>query len=269
MTGKGTGSRDVASYLLSAALLIAGLVRFGIEEKTFAFLIAAATFALMAFALRGVTLTGAAMGLSCCFVMQCRIRGVFIIALVVVFVLTYLATRFRGKQKKSAGIVQDHLGRDGLQVFANLGAASVILLFNKVPWGWLAACAVLAEAAADTVSSEVGKALNSRPRLLTSWAVVHAGTNGAISAIGTLVGIIAAAFVAIICVELVEPWKFVPHIWLEASIVAAVLGMFFDSLLGATLENRRWLNNDAVNFLSTCFAAAVADGLLWVANHLH
>jgi uncharacterized membrane protein len=35
-------------------------------------------------------------------------------------------------------------------------------------------------------------------------------------------------------------------------------GLFFDSLLGATLERKGWLNNDAVNFLSTISAAAFA-----------
>jgi uncharacterized membrane protein len=34
--------------------------------------------------------------------------------------------------------------------------------------------------------------------------------------------------------------------------------LLFDSVLGATLERRGWLNNDAVNFLSTLSAAAFA-----------
>ena len=41
-------------------------------------------------------------------------------------------------------------------------------------------------------------------------------------------------------------------------LFAAVAGMLFDSLLGALLERRNLLNNDAVNFLSTVFAAALA-----------
>jgi uncharacterized membrane protein len=41
-----------------------------------------------------------------------------------------------------------------------------------------------------------------------------------------------------------------------------VFGLFFDSLLGATLERAGWLNNDAVNFLSTASAAAFAAALL-------
>jgi uncharacterized membrane protein len=40
--------------------------------------------------------------------------------------------------------------------------------------------------------------------------------------------------------------------------------MFFDSLLGATLERRGWINNDAVNFISTAGAAGFALGLMAV-----
>ena len=35
------------------------------------------------------------------------------------------------------------------------------------------------------------------------------------------------------------------------SCAGGVLGLLFDSVPGATLEERGWLNNDAVNFLST------------------
>jgi uncharacterized membrane protein len=48
---------------------------------------------------------------------------------------------------------------------------------------------------------------------------------------------------------------------------AGVFGLFFDSLLGATLERRGWLNNDAVNFLSSGSAAAFALAVLAVLPH--
>ena len=41
-----------------------------------------------------------------------------------------------------------------------------------------------------------------------------------------------------------------------------MFGLFFDSLLGATLERRGRINNDAVNFLSTLAAALFAGPLL-------
>jgi uncharacterized membrane protein len=43
------------------------------------------------------------------------------------------------------------------------------------------------------------------------------------------------------------------------ALLGAVSGLFIDSLLGATAERRGWLNNDAVNFLSTFAASATAS----------
>jgi uncharacterized membrane protein len=43
-----------------------------------------------------------------------------------------------------------------------------------------------------------------------------------------------------------------------ASWAGGVFGLLFDSLLGATIERRGWLNNDLVNFLSSGSAAAFA-----------
>jgi uncharacterized membrane protein len=40
--------------------------------------------------------------------------------------------------------------------------------------------------------------------------------------------------------------------------VGAIGGLFVDSLLGATAERRGWLNNDAVNFVSTVAASVLA-----------
>jgi uncharacterized membrane protein len=42
------------------------------------------------------------------------------------------------------------------------------------------------------------------------------------------------------------------------AFAAGVLGLFFDSLLGATLERRGWIGNDLVNFASTAFAAGIS-----------
>jgi uncharacterized membrane protein len=49
--------------------------------------------------------------------------------------------------------------------------------------------------------------------------------------------------------------------------VGGIFGLLFDSVLGATLERRGWLNNDAVNFLSSASAAAFALAALSVLTH--
>jgi uncharacterized membrane protein len=54
----------------------------------------------------------------------------------------------------------------------------------------------------------------------------------------------------------------VPLRWLGIAILAAVAGMIADSFLGALLERRKLLNNDAVNFLGTLVAAGIASLLV-------
>jgi uncharacterized protein (TIGR00297 family) len=118
--------------------------------------------------------------------------------------------------------------------------------------------AALAEAAADTVSSEVGQVLSGHPRMITTFRKTEPGTDGAISMGGTAAGVIAAGAVATSGAWALDGgWRMLAVSW-----GAGVFGLFFDSLLGATAEQRGWINNDAVNFLSTASAAAVAMVML-------
>jgi uncharacterized protein (TIGR00297 family) len=147
-------------------------------------------------------------------------------------------------------------------VLANLGIAALCSLLHALnptrTIYLLALAATLSEAAADTVSSEVGQASAERARLITTWEQVPAGSDGGVSMVGTVAGIIAAALVSLVCVMTgLIPWK-----WLGISLTTAFAGMIADSYMGATLERRRILTNDSVNFLGTCVAAALA---LWMA----
>ncbi|KAA6464973.1 DUF92 domain-containing protein [Acidobacteria bacterium AB60] len=190
-----------------------------------------------------------------------------LLPVVMLMLLTSIATRFGRHRKESLGIAEERRGRVASQVCANLGVSALfaqtpiqILLIDQ---GFLSASsteplrifvpalAALAEAAADTVSSEIGQVLGGTPRLVTTWQAVEAGEDGGVTITGSLAGIVAAGFVT------------VPGCWLleaSASVLAiawaaAVFGLMFDSLLGATLERQGLLNNDAVNFLSTASAA--------------
>jgi len=123
--------------------------------------------------------------------------------------------------------------------------------------------AALAEAAADTVSSEIGQVLGGRPRMITTLRAVEPGTDGAVSAAGTLAGLAAAAIVAGAGTWAMRgDWTL-----FKLSCAGAVFGLFFDSLLGATFERVGWLNNDAVNFLSTASASGIALAMIALLPH--
>jgi uncharacterized protein (TIGR00297 family) len=94
--------------------------------------------------------------------------------------------------------------------------------------------------------------------MLTTLRRVEPGTDGAVSPLGTAAGIVTGAVVVW------AGWWSLRLEIREASIalLAACAGLFFDSLLGATVERSGWLGNDLVNFASTLFAAVVALGLL-------
>jgi uncharacterized protein (TIGR00297 family) len=114
--------------------------------------------------------------------------------------------------------------------------------------------AALAEATADTVSSEIGQAFGGTPFMLTTLRRVAPGTDGAISLKGTLAGIAAAAIIS----ATGAPALGMSSAECAVAFAAGVAGLFFDSLLGATLERRGYLGNDLVNFASTLFAALAA-----------
>ena len=178
-------------------------------------------------------------------------------ALLVLFLLTWAATRVGHAHKQRLGMAEARGGRNAAQVLANVGMAALCALLFMVFRDqrlMVAFGAALAEAAADTVSSEIGQALGGTPRLVTNWKPVLAGTDGAISVAGTVAGAAAAVLVGLTCVlARVLDW----HQFLICA-GAGTFGLIVDSLLGATLERRAVLGNNGVNFLSTAVAAGLA-----------
>jgi len=220
-------------------------------------LVVTVAFAALARWVRGVSFGGAIAGAGVCFLLCFGAGFGAFVVLVSVFVLTWISTRFGYRRKQKLGTAEKLDGRTALQVLANLavaaGCAGLFALTGKAVF-LVAMSGALSEAAADTVSSELGQARSAKARLITTWEEVAAGTDGGVSWIGTLAGIAAAGVVSFVCVSA----GLVPLRWLGISTIAAVTGMIADSFLGALLERRKVLNNDAVNFLGTLVAACVA-----------
>ncbi len=216
-------------------------------------------FALVARILGSVSDGGALAGIAVAFILLITAGLSGFIPLLTLFLLTVLATRWRRRRKERLGLAERFGGRTGSQVLANLGASACcalpVLWFPEFSDLLLAgAMAALAEAAADTVSSEIGQGSAPGAYLVLGFRRVPIGTNGAISLVGTLSGIAAACLIAwVSAASALVDWNWVPVI-----AIAGSAGMIFDSLLGATWENAGRMGNDAVNFVSTVFAADIA-----------
>jgi uncharacterized protein (TIGR00297 family) len=239
-------------------------------------------FAVLVWRLRAATLAAALCGGLICllvtfFTASARVGPLRsgLAPLMELFLLTFAATRAGRVRKRRAGLAEGRHGRSASQVLANLGAAGLLASaggaalvdtvsrfsgrFVFIPFAIpILLLAVLAEATADTVSSEMGQAFGGPPVMLTTLRPVAAGTDGAVSVRGTLAGVAGAALVvAVGAWALRMQWRGV-----LIALVGGVSGLFFDSLLGATVERKGWLGNDLVNFASTLFAAGVALGLV-------
>lgn len=243
-------------------------------------------FAVLVRLLRAATVGGAVSGGLVCLLLTYRsgwlpepVWRSGLAPLACLFLLTFAATRAGRARQQRAGLAESRRGRNAAQVLANLAVAALCVspmaewLLRR--WGgpaggvlgfadlWAgvamktAALAALAEATADTMSSEVGQAFGGRPVLVTALRRVDPGTDGAVSLLGTVSGMLGAMAVAA-----AGAWAM--HLGVYGAVVAwgaGLVGFFADTLLGATVERWGWIGNDLVNFLSTLVAAVAA---MWV-----
>jgi len=177
--------------------------------------------------------------------------------MLIFFIIGSACTRYRFQFKSSIGVEESHGGVRGyFNVFANgLVAAAGAVLFGIT--GHPAAIALfvgsIASATADTVASEIG-VTGGTPRLITTLRPVPAGTNGGV----TVLGEIAGAFGA--CAIGAAAWL-LSIVDIHVAVIAAVAGFVgtnVDSLVGATLENRKVVGNSGTNLLSTLAAGLFA-----------
>jgi uncharacterized protein (TIGR00297 family) len=174
------------------------------------------------------------------------------------FVLGSLATRLGYRVKAARGIAQEKGGARGWRnawangaVPAFLAALAGLTAFPLHDLLVLAYAASVATAAADTCSSEVGKAWGRRTFLITSLRPVPPGTEGAVSLEGTLGGLLGGMVVAFTGVA------FALYGTREAILVglAGLLGSLAESVLGTVAERKGWMGNDLLNATNTAIGA--------------
>lgn len=213
-------------------------------------------FAVLARVLRGVSPSGAVAGGVACFLLFAGAGPVAFVVLTALFVMTWVSTRLGHRRKLALGLAERREGRTAWQVLANLGVAAAGSVAYSVTGNrvWLIAMvAALAEAATDTVASEIGQVRSLYARMITTWEQVPAGTDGGITVSGNVVGMAAGVVISVIA----SVGGMIPRAQLWIPAAAGFGGMLIDSILGATLQKRGWISNQAVNLFATMAAAGL------------
>jgi uncharacterized protein (TIGR00297 family) len=178
------------------------------------------------------------------------------------FVVATLATSWKVKDKREINAAEENKGRrKASQVLANAGVAAIagVLahLYNENTGLWkLLIAASFSAATADTLASELGTVYGKRFYNILTFKPDIRGLDGVISFEGILIGMAGSTLIAAVY-AIGFGWS--SH-W-TITIVAGTSGNLADSILGAGLERKGIIKNNAVNFLNTLIAALVAAGM--------
>ncbi|HUU42777.1 MAG TPA: DUF92 domain-containing protein [Planctomycetota bacterium] len=263
---------NISVPVVGALVLYLLLVGFRMDPTLSVFLALALNFVLGVAAYRAgaVSLSGLVAGLviGTAVALSLALPGFLLLA--VFFVLGSGATRWGYAAKKTRGVAQESGGRRGwLHATANgivpAGCAVLAMLGARPgagPWT-LAFAAALATAAMDTVSSELGTLYGRTTVLPPTFRRVKPGTAGAVSVEGTLLGLLAAALVALAAFAL----GLIGGALCWVVLVSAFAGTTAESLLGAAGLGKTERSSSVLNLINTAVGAGAALLLgVWIVS---
>lgn len=202
----------------------------------------------------------------------CAVGWTWALVLLAFFVTSSLLSRWRTafKARATGALVAKGGPRDAWQVLSNGGvytvAAIATLAYPTADWA-LAGLGALATMTADTWSTEIGIALGGTPRLLGRWRRVPPGTSGAVSVAGTVALLAGAIFLGLVALIVHFP---VPSV--EPAVLGGAFGALVDTMLGATMQERRWCPRCAQQTEQSIHACGAtterASGVSWMDNDI-
>lgn len=181
----------------------------------------------------------------------------FFLLLLSFYIIGSVVTKFRYNVKLERGIAEQSGGARG---FANVFSNSLPALFFAMNYGIfkmdvfaLAFTSSIATALGDTMASEIGKTAD-KVYLITNFKRVEPGESGGISLIGEISAFLGCSIVSVLAFVL----GILKFEWVMIAILLGFIGVHIDSLLGATLERKGFLNNAGVNLLATLSSGLLA-----------
>lgn len=182
------------------------------------------------------------------------------------FVSSTLLSRVgRARKRRIAGDIGKTGPRDAWQVLANGGIATVAIVAGG-PLGVAAFAGAYAAANADTWGTEIGMLARQEPRSILTGRPLGTGISGGVTIVGSLAEVAGALFIAAFAFA---GWPAYPPLAVAAN-VGGIAGALLDSLLGATLQERRWCpacERECENDPHGCGTATIhRRGFAWVRN---
>lgn len=201
------------------------------------------------------------------------------VLLFTMFVLGSLATKVGFKSKQALGVAESDDGARGLSNVMSKCLPSVVfalvawiaditgadyngLFFKSMLLGFVAS---FATGAFDTVSSEIGQVYGKQPFTLIPPKRVKPGTEGGISLVGTIAGLVAAIIIILLGYWLLLskcPMPFRKAF--KYPLIAVIIANIIESILGSQFEQKKLLGKFGSNLSNTIIAGMIAIFLLKV-----
>lgn len=179
----------------------------------------------------------------------------------------FVVTRYKLRVKMKKGLQEGRRGeRNHRNVLANglipmiIAVSAWIMGAQHEPISKIVFLASISVAASDTMASEMG-ILSQDTWLITNFERVSPGTDGGVSIYGTYWSILGALGASVIGWIILFPENLL-DIRILIPILAGIIGCNIDSLVGATLERRNYVDKLGTNIISMAAGALFALGVL-------
>ncbi len=163
------------------------------------------------------------------------------------FVASSLLSRLPERQELSFSSFTAKGGRrDAWQVAANGGASTLVACFGEGQRYRLSYLGALAAATGDTWATEIGRRWGGTPRHIFTLQPVDPGVSGGITLTGTLATVAGGGFIGLLGIVsgLIDPaFRARKRELLLTGAISGVFGSLVDSLVGATIQEKRWCDD--------------------------
>jgi uncharacterized protein (TIGR00297 family) len=199
--------------------------------------------------------------------------------LITFFLLGGAFTKYQYNYKVMRGIAQ---GKGGVRSYENVLSNSITALILAVAYGvyhelypalapvlLFAYLGAVATATGDTLASEIGETNRGKPILITTFKPVKPGTDGGVTRLGEGVCIGGSVVIGVLAlllgvIDLDPESAFTYVVWLLVVVMGGFGGTNFDSVLGATFQQKGWLSNSGVNLVATMGGAFISGAAYYV-----